>query len=329
MLVSILIPAFNTEKWIAETLESALSQTWRSIEIIVVDDGSSDHTAEIARRFPVRVITQQHEGAAAARNTAYLLSRGEFIQWLDADDVLAPDKIERQMAVFEQQPESRVLLSSAWARFMFRRSVAQFIPTAIWADLAPQEWLLRKMAHNLWMPPCTWLVSRELTEAAGPWDTTMCVDDDGEYFLRVLARSTGVRFVAEAKSYYRYSGGASLSRIGRSAEKMEAQWRSLALHIRHLRSFDDSPQARQACLTLLQNWLPIFIPDRPDLVESAEKLAALLGGKLESPRLSWKYDWMRAAFGWNSAKHAQLLASAVRENVIRSWDRMLFTLEEP
>src|SRR5262249_31339743 len=100
--VSILIPAFNAERWIGDTLRSALSQTWPSKEIIVVDDGSTDRTVEIARKFEpegVRVFTQKNQGAAAARNKAYSLSKGDYIQWLDADDLLAPDKIERQLEV--------------------------------------------------------------------------------------------------------------------------------------------------------------------------------------------------------------------------------------
>src|SRR5882724_4223522 len=95
-LVSILIPAYNAERWIAETIRSALKQTWRNKEIIVVDDGSTDGTLAIARRFEpkgVRAVTQPNQGAEAARNTASSLSRGDYIQWLDADDLLSRDKV--------------------------------------------------------------------------------------------------------------------------------------------------------------------------------------------------------------------------------------------
>src|SRR6266850_5014325 len=95
-LVSILIPAFNSEKWIADTLRSAIAQTWQRKEIIVVDDGSCDETLAIARQIEVEkvcVVTQKNQGAAAARNKAFSLSQGDYIQWLDAYDLLAPDKI--------------------------------------------------------------------------------------------------------------------------------------------------------------------------------------------------------------------------------------------
>src|SRR5258705_7741413 len=99
-LVSILIPAYNAEAWLAGTLRSAIAQTWERKEIIVIDDGSIDQTLAIARRFEsdgVLVLTQKNQGAAAARNKAFSLSQGDYIQWLDADDLLASDKIARQM----------------------------------------------------------------------------------------------------------------------------------------------------------------------------------------------------------------------------------------
>ena len=138
-LVSILIPAYNAAEWIAESLQSALQQTWENTEIIVVDDGSKDQTLAAARRFEssrVKVVTQKNQGAAAARNTCFSLSQGDYIQWLDADDLLGPDKIARQMAVLEQEGNKRTLLSSGWAHFIYRQNRAQFVPTALWCDLS-------------------------------------------------------------------------------------------------------------------------------------------------------------------------------------------------
>src|SRR5262249_57060076 len=99
-LVSILTPAYNAAEWIADTLESAVAQTWPRKEIIVVDDGSRDRTLSIAQRFVsrgVKVLSKANAGAAAARNTALSISHGDYIQWLDADDLLAPDKVASQI----------------------------------------------------------------------------------------------------------------------------------------------------------------------------------------------------------------------------------------
>ena len=328
--VSILIPAYNAEEWIADTIRSAVAQTWPQKEIIVVDDGSTDQTLAVAQKFEsdcVKVFTQKNQGAAAARNKAFSLSQGDYIQWLDADDLLAPDKIASQMALFKASPNKSVLLSGSWGQFLYRHNRTKFCPSALWCDLPPVEWLVRKMGQNLYMQTGSWLVSRELTEAAGPWDTTLLGDDDGEYFCRVLLASTGVRFVPEAKVYYRASGSSSLSYIGRSDRKRDAQWRSMQLHIGYLRSLEDSDRTRAACVRYLQNWLIYFYPERLDLVRQAEQLALELKGQLVLPNLSWKYSWVAETFGWRLAKHAQRSLPNLRWSCQRFWDRTLQRIE--
>src|SRR6202041_351699 len=129
-LVSILIPAYNAEKTIAHTLQSAIDQTWPHKEIIVIDDGSKDRTAEVLRQFAskgVSVVYTENRGLPAAVNRAFSLSQGDYIQELDADDLLAPDKIERQLAASREVDNSRVLLSSPWASFYYRTRSAQFV----------------------------------------------------------------------------------------------------------------------------------------------------------------------------------------------------------
>jgi len=124
-LVSILIPAYNAEELLAYTLQSAIAQTWQRKEIIVIDDGSTDRTAEVARRFAskdVKVVSTANQGLSAAVNHAYKLSQGDYIQELDADDILAPDKIEKQLAALREGDSKRILLSSPWAYFFFRTS---------------------------------------------------------------------------------------------------------------------------------------------------------------------------------------------------------------
>ncbi len=329
-LVSILIPTYNSQEWIAETLRSALAQSWQRKEIIVVDDGSTDHTLSIARRFEsncLKVVAQDNQGAAAARNQAFSLSQGDYLQWLDADDLMAPDKLALQVAALQRSATRRTIASCSWGWFMYRYDRAKLIPTALWCDLPPLEWLIRKMGQHLFMPTSTWLVSRELTEVAGPWDTRMLVDDDGEYFCRVLLASDGgVRFIPEARLYYRFSGFGSLSHIGCSERKREAQWLSMQLHIGYLRSLEDSERVRNACVRYLQHWLPSFYPERPDIVKEANEMARCLGGQLVSPRLSWKYSWIKALFGWRFAKRARMWLLNGKWSAVRLWDKALFRM---
>jgi glycosyltransferase involved in cell wall biosynthesis len=322
-LVSILIPAFNAQAHIAETLGSALAQTWPRTEIIVVDDGSRDETLAIARRFGAKnvlVTTQPNQGAAAARNRAFALAQGDYIQWLDADDLLAPDKIARQLAAVGAPPTTRLLLSGPWGRFLHRAHRARFVPTPLWCDLTAVEWLVRSLELGAYMQTATWLVSRALTVAAGPWDTRLLGDDDGEYFCRVGLASEGIRFVPGASVFYRMSSG-SLSHVGTSNRKLEAHFLGMRLQMEHLRARDDTAGVRAACLRYLQRYMPMFYPQRPDLVRQAIELAESLGGTLTTPALPPKYAWIQRCFGWRAARHAQVVLPQSKWSLIRLWDR--------
>jgi glycosyltransferase involved in cell wall biosynthesis len=331
-LVSILIPAYNAEAWIADTLRSALAQTWPHIEIIVVDDGSTDRTLSIVKNFEpkgVIVVTEKNRGVCAARNKAYGISRGDYIQWLDADDLLSPSKIAKQMEVMQGSQSRRTLLSSAWGYFIFRVNKARFVPTSLWCDLAPLEWLQRRWEQNLHMNPATWLTSRELAEAGGPWDTRLVGGgiEDGEYFSRVILASSGIRFVPEAKVFYRRTGFTSLGRIGRSNEKLESQLLGMRLQIGYLRSLDDSKRSRAASIDYLQAWLHNFHPNRPDLVQEVERLAADLGGRVSLPKAPWKYSWIEKLFGLAAAKDVRAFYHRGKFSTVRAWDKMMFAFQ--
>jgi glycosyltransferase involved in cell wall biosynthesis len=328
-LVSILIPAYNAERWIADTIRSAMAQTWPNKEIIVVDDGSKDHTFTAAKQFAskhVSVISQKNQGAATARNNAYSLCQGDYIQWLDADDLLAPDKLEKQLQASQRSVNDPNLLSSAWGHFIFRPHRAIFNPTALWANLTPMQWVLHNLGEGLWMQPANWLVGRKISQAAGPWDSRLTLDDDGEYFSRVVLASEGVRFVPEAKMYYRRTPS-SLSYIGRATQKLDSLFLSLRLQTEHVCAIENSPRTREACVKCLQNYLVWFHPERPDLVAKSEQLAAELGGKLQDPQLPPKYAWIQKVFGWRAAKRTQATYNHMKLSLLRSWDKALSRFE--
>ena len=330
-LVSILIPAYNAENWISYTLRSAVAQTWPRKEIIVINDGSTDKTADLVRSFAsqgVTLISTENRGMSAAQNLAYQSSHGDYIQWLDADDLLAPDKIERQLNAVSGAENGRLLISSPWAPFYYRTRGAKFIHNSLWEDLSPVEWLFRKLSQNLHMQNATWLVSREITDVAGPWDTSLHYDQDGEYFARVLLACERTRFVSGTGIFYRMSPSNRISYIGNSAKKKESLARSKKLHIRYIRSLEDSERIRTACVTYLQNWYCHFYPERSDLVADLQELADELGGRLEAPRLRWKYAWMRPVFGWKMAKSVQNGVPQVKACMLRQWDKLRSEQEE-
>ena len=153
------------------------------------------------------------------------------------------------------------------------------------------------------------------------------MDDDGEYFCRVLLACNKVQFVSEAKVYYRTSGPNSLSYIGHSDRKKVALLCSLELHIQYIRSLEDSPRVRAACVTYLQNWVYFFYPDRPDLMKHVERIAECLGGQLVRPTLSWKAVWTSILVGRQRAKRAQVLLAQMKWSLARLWDMFLFQVD--
>ena len=329
-LVAILIPAYNAEDSIADSLRSAIDQTWRNKEIIVVDDGSTDRTAEVVKLVAtkqVKLVSTANQGLSAAVNSAYKLSQGDYIQELDADDLIAPDKIERQLAALRETDSKRILLSSPWAHFFYRTGAAQFVRNSLWQDLPPVEWLLRKLGENLHMQNATWLVSREIAEAAGPWDASLQYDQDGEYFARVVLASEGTRFVPEGRVFYRVSDGNRISFIGQSKKKKKSLLRSMKLHVQYIRSLEDSDRVRKACLTYMQNWYGTFYPGQPDMAAELQTLAAELQGHLEAPKLRPKYAWMAPIFGRRSADWAQTAMPEMKMRFKRKWDKAMFELE--
>lgn len=115
-LVSVIIPVYNYDRYLAEAIESVLSQTYRYLEVIVVDDGSTDQSAEVARSFAdrgVRYCHQVHAGIGPARNKGVELAQGDFLAFLDADDRWPLEKIERQLQVFENDPTLEMVFGQA------------------------------------------------------------------------------------------------------------------------------------------------------------------------------------------------------------------------
>ncbi len=189
-LVSVVIPAFNGKDYIGETIESILAQTYRPLEVLVVDDGSTDRTAEIVQRFgePVRYLRQENAGTAAARNRAVAESRGEFIALLDQDDLWVPHKLERQIPRFAEDP--RIGLVFAGIEFFDTHS-GKITSTYFPGD---ELGLCDLLAHVV-LPVQTMLFRRSALEKIGPFDTSLGGTDDWDIGIRMAAefRMVGVQ----------------------------------------------------------------------------------------------------------------------------------------
>lgn len=308
-LVSVVVPCFNAERWIGETLSSVLSQTYAPLEILVVDDGSTDSSVERVRAYEtsgVRLIRQENRGAAAARNAGFAASRGAYIQFLDADDLLGARKIELQVARLLEERSG--IACGPWARFSGSPGDAKPAPDFSWRDQDPLTWLVGAWeAGGGMLYPAMWLAPRETVNAAGPWKEYLTLNDDGEFFTRALLASEKVVFVPEAESYYRSNVAGSLS--GRKSRRAwESQFLVFALCEAYVREREDSVRVRAACATVWQGIAHAAYPYAPDIANHALGRARALGGARRRPEGGPAFRAVSRLLGWKAARRLQRLS---------------------
>lgn len=306
-LVSVVIPCHNAASWLGETLESVIAQTWLNREVLLIDDGSTDDSLTIARRFEdrgVRVVTQPNRGAAAARNHGLRLARGEFVKFLDADDLLSPSAIAAQVAALEERPRS--IAHGRWARFHEDPATAVFTPHPGWHDADdPVAWIKETWSDARPMYQCgLFLITRGLLEATGGWDERLSLIDDFEFFTRLVLASDGLVFTPEAQLYYRSGMPGRLSgRTNRTA------WASAVAStfgaVEHLRRCDDTPETRRLAANMLQSLVYTMYPSEPDLILELERTIEHLGGANLTPDGGPMFGWLARIIGWKPARRLQ------------------------
>ena len=187
-LVSVIIPAYNAGPYLREALESVFAQDWHAFEVIVVDDGSEDDTADVARSFAeVRYIHQENAGASAARNTALAAARGAFVANFDADDVLPPTRLRVQATYLLEHP-----------------AVGGVLGRQEWID--PPEWFKRDAVYGDLdgIPLSSAMFRREVLAELGGYDTAFTVGEDTDVLIRMRERGIDCVVLPDVVLYRRY-----------------------------------------------------------------------------------------------------------------------------
>lgn len=170
-LVSVIVPAYQAEAYLDEALESVFAQDYAEYEVILVDDGSTDRTAEIAAAHPVRVLRQANRGPAAARNAGVAVARGELLAILDADDLWPPRRLSRQVAHLREHPRDGLVMGLTEAFVTPGQDRPAHYPPV--ADAGPYP------GHH-----CTMLVRREVFDLIGPFDESLRLSEDLDWLAR-------------------------------------------------------------------------------------------------------------------------------------------------
>jgi glycosyltransferase involved in cell wall biosynthesis len=211
-LVSILIPCYNAERWIAQAIESSLAQTWTEKEVIVVDDGSTDSSLDVIQKFDGRIRWQTgpNRGGNAARNRLLELARGEWLQYLDADDWLMPDKILDQINYLTEDPNVDVIYSPVPVEYWFENKpiltenpiLAQNPRDDIWILML--RWWIPQTGGQLWR--------RQALTDVGGWDPEQLCCQDNELYLRLLIHGKRFAYCSTARAVYRIWSENTVSR---------------------------------------------------------------------------------------------------------------------
>lgn len=200
--VSVVIPAYNSSAWIAQTLESVLAQDYHNFEVIVIDDGSTDDTCEVVQRYPVvRLVRKENGGTATARNRGIQEATGEYVAFVDADDLWLPEKLSRQMRVIETFAVEWVY-SDAYA---FNHSTGKRLYR--FGDVHRGLYrgdVLVKLFIDCFIPSATPVIHRKVFEQVGLFNESSEVKnrEDWEMWLRI-ARFYPVAYVDEPLAHYR------------------------------------------------------------------------------------------------------------------------------
>ena len=211
-LCSVIVPAFNVQAYIVEAIESALSQTYPEVEIIVVNDGSTDETARALAplRGKIKYVEQTNRGVAAARNRGLQEARGEFIALLDGDDVMFPGRLERVIGLLDEQPRFGLATSDAYFLLDGASTEMRYyaeIPGGFRAEDQPY-WILD---YNFVFGMV--VVRRELFDVHGAFDESLRTCEDWDLWNRFILGGEHVGLVGEPLAYYR-----------RRAESLSLDW---------------------------------------------------------------------------------------------------------
>ena len=281
-LVSILMPLYNAEVYIAQTLENCLAQTYTNIEIIVVDDGSSDGGLQIAQGYAekydtISVYTQPNSGAPRARNHAFEKAKGEYIQYLDADDLMSENKIATQMALAEKHGyDPKVMFSSKFSYFTETVADAVYFKQRIDHSYESGiDWLVDAWSGGGFGVVMGWLTHRELIEKAGPWREDLKKNQDGEFFSRVLLQADRVLMCEDVMVYYRRTGSTSISSQFKESAAASTLT-SLEWYEKNIESAEH-PELQKALAYNYLGFITNYYPHFPHLLKEAETHIRRLG----------------------------------------------------
>ncbi|MDQ0967615.1 GT2 family glycosyltransferase [Flavobacterium sp. W4I14] len=308
-LVSIIMPVYNAERYVSLAIESILAQTYYNWELIIVDDGSTDKSFEIAQSYQndrIKIYKTENHGQCAANNYGYSKANGSYFKFFDADDLLSPKLIQAQMTILNS---SKTKISSCgWGRF-YNDDLSTFklSEEECWKTMLPIDWICSSWKNGEPMMQCAlWLIPKKVIEKSGLWNEKLTLINDFEFFTRVILASEAVVFAEDALLKYRSGLKNSLS--GRASnEAVSSAVLSAQLAIQTLLAKENNNLTREVAANCLMNLVYQYGVDFPILLKLIVQQIDQLGGSTLKYRGGKFTNLLTALFGWKFARRLQLL----------------------
>lgn len=203
-IVSVIIPCFNAETWIEEAIESCLNQTYSHIEIVVIDDGSTDKSLDVIKKYTDKIVweTGVNKGANHARNRGLALSQGDFIQLLDADDFLFSEKIERQIKLLEETCAD-VIYGDVYYQIHLSNGEVKLSPVDLLGATGFHEDYLETVLCYGCMPCQAYLIRKSAINCEKGWDENLKAGQNRDFILSILIDGATILYQPGYYSVYR------------------------------------------------------------------------------------------------------------------------------
>ncbi len=308
-LVSVCMPAYNAGRFILQSVNSVIDQSYKNWELIIVNDGSTDDTEQLLKTVAnsrIRIHMQENKGQCAAANQAFSLSAGTLIKFMDADDLLSANYLEAQVKVLKDAPNA--IAYSSWGRF-YHDDLSSFKPDSAFktGSMKPLDWLTASMAAGEVMLQCAlWLIPRPLLKKSGLWNEQLSLINDFEFIIRVLLTAQELRYAAGSMLYYRSGLQNSLS-SSVSISAAASAYNSIDWGTRYLLSQSDDPTIRKIAADCFQRFVYQFYPAHQPLVGQAEARIQELGGSAVSFPAGGYTKWLAGLLGWKMTKKIKAL----------------------
>lgn len=300
-LVSILIPLYNAEQYIEETITRALKQTYPNIELIIVDDHSTDNSLEIAQKHSsdkVHIYTNPNKGGNSARNYAFQMCNGEYIKFMDADDYCTDDMIEKQMERMLADGDKDTLIFSP-VKMLYPDARLFLPPREIDKDYVPGiELLIDIWRGKGWNCPHCHLLHRELFLKSGGWDETIIKNQDGEFFARVAASASKSLSVKSVFAIWRQTGNGVSSELSLKAQKSMLHTYDIISHL--ILNYRDNEENRYNCARYIGSFVYRFYPQIEPIMPRVYEILDYLNQPLILPKRRL-LKLLRCLFGWKIA----------------------------